>query len=215
MGKNMWKFDFNRQPRLRGHATTTATRTRSSGTSSTSAPTSSRATSATAASRGCSSPSAFKLFNLAGVARAEHRLRSSSASSTSAAETGTDSQYDGDFWGMYLAVEQDDGRFLDEHDLPDGNLYKMEGGTGELEQPGPDPAHRQVRPGRLPAAATNNPSQTDQWCRDNIEPRQLLRLPRHRRGHPPLRHRASRQELLLLPQPRHRQVGDRPPGTWT
>ncbi len=47
------------------------------------------------------------------------------------AEAGTD-QYEGDFWGLYLGVEQENGRFLDEHGLPDGNLYKMEGGTGEL-----------------------------------------------------------------------------------
>lgn len=46
-------------------------------------------------------------------------------------------QYRGDFWGMYLVVEQMDGRFLDEHDLPDGNLYKMENWTGELNNQGP------------------------------------------------------------------------------
>jgi hypothetical protein len=47
------------------------------------------------------------------------------------AETGA-TQYEGDFWGLYLAIEQENGRFLEEHDLPDGNLYKMENGTGEL-----------------------------------------------------------------------------------
>lgn len=47
------------------------------------------------------------------------------------AETGAN-QYEGDFWGLYLGIEQENGRFLDEHGLPDGNLYKMEGGTGEL-----------------------------------------------------------------------------------
>ena len=45
-------------------------------------------------------------------------------------------QYDDDFQGLYLAVEQPDGRFLDEHGLPDGNLYKMEGG-GQLNNQGP------------------------------------------------------------------------------
>ena len=29
-----------------------------------------------------------------------------------------------------------DGRFLDEHNLPDGNLYKMEGGSGDLNNQG-------------------------------------------------------------------------------
>jgi hypothetical protein len=36
-------------------------------------------------------------------------------------------QYDGDFWGLYMTIEQMDGRFLDEHGLPDGNLFKMDG----------------------------------------------------------------------------------------
>ncbi len=52
-----------------------------------------------------------------------------------AAESGTN-QYRGDFWGLYLALEQMDGRFLDEHGLPDGNLYKMEGGSGDLNNQG-------------------------------------------------------------------------------
>ena len=38
-------------------------------------------------------------------------------------------QYDGDFWGLYMTIEQMDGRFLDEHGLPDGNLYKMDSGA--------------------------------------------------------------------------------------
>ncbi|MHC4559691.1 MAG: lamin tail domain-containing protein [Planctomycetota bacterium] len=40
--------------------------------------------------------------------------------------TSSGTQYDGDFWGVYMTLEQMDGRFLDEHDLPDGNLYKMD-----------------------------------------------------------------------------------------
>lgn len=42
------------------------------------------------------------------------------------------SQYTGDFWGLYLAVEQIDGFFLERNGLPDGNIYKMENGSGEL-----------------------------------------------------------------------------------
>jgi len=57
-----------------------------------------------------------------------------------AAQTGA-SQYDGDFWGLYLAIEQPDGRFLDARDLPDGNLYKMyfacTGSTGNKNNQGP------------------------------------------------------------------------------
>lgn len=38
---------------------------------------------------------------------------------------GTNRQYLGDFWGLNLAMEDYDARFLDAHDLPDGNLYKL------------------------------------------------------------------------------------------
>jgi hypothetical protein len=46
-------------------------------------------------------------------------------------------QYDGDFWGLYMTLEQMDGRFLNEHNLPDGNLYKIEGYSGDLNNQGP------------------------------------------------------------------------------
>jgi hypothetical protein len=42
-----------------------------------------------------------------------------------AAEPGAD-QYDGDFWGLYIALEHTDSAFIDEHDLLDGNIYKMD-----------------------------------------------------------------------------------------
>lgn len=77
---------------------------------------------------------AYRLFNLAGVA----------ASNTAFvhfrvidhwAEVTPD-QYTGDFWGLYLAIENMDGQFLDDHDLPDGNLYDMHDWTGELDNLG-------------------------------------------------------------------------------
>ena len=34
-------------------------------------------------------------------------------------------QYTGDFWGMHLAMEDYDARFLETHQLVDGNLYKL------------------------------------------------------------------------------------------
>lgn len=48
----------------------------------------------------------------------------------------TTNQYEGDFWGLYLAVEEVDRRFLRARDLPDGNLYKMKDWTGGLENQG-------------------------------------------------------------------------------
>ncbi len=41
---------------------------------------------------------------------------------------GTNGQYFGDFWGLFLATEDYDTRFLDTHDLEDGNLYKLKDG---------------------------------------------------------------------------------------
>ncbi len=39
-------------------------------------------------------------------------------------------QYAGDFWGMYIAIEQPEAEFLNERDLPDGNVYNVHGGSG-------------------------------------------------------------------------------------
>jgi len=83
------------------------------------------------------------LFEAAGFAL--HNLAANMASNTNfvhfriiedADENGTD-QFSGDFQGLYLTLEQPDGRILDEHRLPDGNFYKMEGGTGTLNNQGP------------------------------------------------------------------------------
>lgn len=77
----------------------------------------------------------FKMFNLTGLPAPEtHFVHFRVVDDTS--ETGAN-QYAGDFWGLYLAVEQIDGEFLDNHELPDGNMYKMENWTGDLNNQGP------------------------------------------------------------------------------
>lgn len=45
-------------------------------------------------------------------------------------------QYSGDLWGLYLAIEHPDGRFLEERGLADGNVYKIEG-IGDQKNQGP------------------------------------------------------------------------------
>lgn len=71
----------------------------------------------------------FKLFNLMGCPGSKtHWVHFRVIDE--AAEAGA-TQYDGDFWGLYLAIEQMDGRFLEEHGLADGNLYKMDAGSGD------------------------------------------------------------------------------------
>jgi len=72
----------------------------------------------------------FRLFNLAAVpASLTHWLQLRII--TGPEETPTD-QYQGDYWGLYLALEDVDGRFLRTHGLEDGNLFKMENGAGSL-----------------------------------------------------------------------------------
>ncbi len=132
-GKNMWKFDFNRGHYFRARNDygqrydITWDKLNLSST--------------------CQNPGweirgkdgmfeglGYRLFNMVGVPGpkthwAQFRIIDG------AAESGP-TQYDGDFWGLYLTIEQMDGRFLDEHKLPDGNLYKM-GNPDELNNQGP------------------------------------------------------------------------------
>ena len=69
----------------------------------------------------------FRLFNLAGAeASRTHWVH---LRIIDEAEESPRDQYSGDFWGLYLAVENVDEHFLKEHDLPAGNLYKMEFGA--------------------------------------------------------------------------------------
>lgn len=73
----------------------------------------------------------FRLFNVAGVAAPNtHWIQLRIIDEPN--ENPKD-QYRGDFWGLYLAIENEDGRFLKSHHLPSGNLFKMEAGSGELQ----------------------------------------------------------------------------------
>ncbi|MGI8604245.1 MAG: lamin tail domain-containing protein [Verrucomicrobiales bacterium] len=54
-----------------------------------------------------------------------------------AAQESGPTQYDGDFWGLYLALEPSEGNFLDERNLPDGNVYSIEGGGGDKKHQSP------------------------------------------------------------------------------
>jgi hypothetical protein len=75
---------------------------------------------------------AYRLYNMAGVPASNtnyFQFRIIDA----AAESGA-AQYIGDYWGLYLAIENPDGAFLDEHSLPDGNLYRMDSGYDKKNQ---------------------------------------------------------------------------------
>ncbi|MBM3847319.1 MAG: hypothetical protein FJ405_13685 [Verrucomicrobia bacterium] len=78
-------------------------------------------------------------------------------------------QYSGDLWGLYLATESPDGSFLDERGLPDGSVFKIEGGgngTGNKKNQGPT---HPVTTGDWDAFATaSNGSQNESWWRTNM-----------------------------------------------
>ncbi len=78
----------------------------------------------------------MRLFNLVGVPAPNlmpFQLRVIDAAS----EASPTSQYEGDLWGLYLAFENPSGDFLDAHDLPEGNLFRMAVSRSELQHQGP------------------------------------------------------------------------------
>ena len=108
----------------------------------------------------------YKLFRLAGVdapltTHIQFRIIDD------AAEAPPGDQFGGDFWGLYLVVEEQDGRFLDERGLPDGNVYDMEAGTGTLNNVGPDgPLDKSDLNAFL--NTYNGAAQPDSWWRANL-----------------------------------------------
>jgi len=89
----------------------------------------------------------FRLFNMAGIPASktnylhfriiDERYEDGTLNAAHPPLTSGGTQYDGDFWGLYMTIEQMDGRFLKEHDLPDGNLYKMDNSNHETNNQGP------------------------------------------------------------------------------
>ena len=84
-----------------------------------------------------------------------------------AAESGP-TQFDGDFWGLYTGMEPYEGNFLDERNLPDGNIYSIEGY-------GPDQKHQsESQPingadWNAFASATLQAGQSEAWYRANLD----------------------------------------------
>lgn len=70
-------------------------------------------------------PVAFKLYELAGTPAPQTNYFQFRVID-SASENGAN-QYGGDYWGLYISIEQPDGSFLNERGLDDGNIYNMHG----------------------------------------------------------------------------------------
>ncbi len=106
----------------------------------------------------------FRLFELCGVEASKTHHVQFYVIDQSRPER---SQYGTDYYGLFLAVEQLDGQFLDEHDLPDGNLYKIEGHSGESNNQGPTQVkNRSDVSAFISGYRGRNPSA--QWWRDNF-----------------------------------------------
>ncbi len=170
MGKNMWKFDFNRGhyfqarddygkkydtkwDKLNFSAAIQQGNYQHRG------------------EQGVFEAATFLMFNLAGVP-APNTNWVHFRIVESAHENGS-TQYDGDFQGLYLVIEQMDGAFLDEHGLPDGNLYKVEGYNGSLNNQGPTAPSDKSDYNLFKNGSggetgwANAPS--EQWWRDNVD----------------------------------------------
>jgi len=166
MGKNMWKFDFNRGQSFQARDDfgrkydTKWDKLNFSACIQ-------QGNYWHRGEQGMFEAAGFKLFNLMGV----------EAPKTSwvhfrvideASEAGP-TQYDGDFWGLYMTIEQMDGRFLDEHKLPDGNLYKIEGHNAEMNNQGPTAVTDKSDFAAFKSAYYYDPNPTEQWWRTNVD----------------------------------------------
>lgn len=165
MGKNMWKFDFNLGHRCRvldnyGNEYDTECDKLNMGSVIQQGDFLHRG------EQGLFESVGFKLLNLTGV----------EAPNTSFlhfriiedGDEGGPDQFSSDFQGLYLTIEQMDGRLLDEHGLPDGNIYKMESWTGTLNNQGP------TQPSDTSDLNTfmtnyNGSTPSEQWWRDNLD----------------------------------------------
>ena len=108
---------------------------------------------------------AYRLYQLAGAA-ASNTSYTQLRIIDDAIEASDTNQYEGDFWGLYIMLEHADGSFLDERDMPDGNIYRMDSGYNQTHQ-----CDSQVDDGSdinelLYNLNYTNPS--EQWWRDNI-----------------------------------------------
>src|SRR5215212_1082269 len=170
MGKNMWKFDFNRNHGFQArddYGNPYAVKWDKLNFSAIIQ----QGDYGHRGEQGLFESVGFKLFNLAGVAAPVTNFVQFRVVDH-ASETGASaSQYDDDLWGMYLALEQQDGNLLDQHGLADGNLYKMESGSGSgggvSNNQGPTQPIDNSDLLKFTNGYLANPG--EQWYRDNVD----------------------------------------------
>jgi hypothetical protein len=123
-GKNKWKVQFNRgrlleMPDIYGIRTTTVRTLNITSVPSSWAPWN-------RGMHGLDEAMAYRLSELAGVP-APRTSYLQWRVIDGAQEANPASQFDGDLWGLYLAFENTDNYWKDEHDLPDGTSFRLIG----------------------------------------------------------------------------------------
>jgi hypothetical protein len=168
MGKNMWKFDFNKGHSFQAHDDygrpydTQWDKLNFSAIIQ-------QGDYLHRGEQGLFEAVGFKMFDLAGTESPKTNYVHFRVIEN-ADENGPD-QYSGDFQGMYMTLEQPDDRFLDEHGLPNANFYKIENDNIE----GGKPANQgpyQVSDGsdvREFIRITERTTPDEQWWRDNVD----------------------------------------------
>ncbi len=141
MGKNMWKFNFNRGHRFQARDDY-GNKYKTKWDNINFSACIQQGSFGQRGEQGMFEAVSFKMFNMAGAPSSntnwlhfrviDEPYEDGTLNAGHPPLTSSGTQFDGDFWGLYMNIEQMDGRFLDEHDLPDGNLYRMEGSTVEL-----------------------------------------------------------------------------------
>jgi len=164
MGKNMWKFDFNRNHWFQAHDDYGEPYDVQWDKLNFSALIQ-QGNYWHRGEQGLFEAVGFKMFNLVG-SEAPYTNFLHFRIVDDADEGGPD-QFSTDFQGLYMTIEQPDGRLLEEHDLPDGNFYKMEGGTGELNNQGPTQPTDKSDLVAFMNGYSSSPS--EQWWRDNFD----------------------------------------------
>lgn len=89
-------------------------------------------------------------------------------------EQPTQTQYDGDMWGLYIGFENQDNRFKDAHGLPDGNIFRLQAtgaGNALLGQGAGQPSDLRDLNAFLSTSTGYNfsPNQPEAWWRTNVD----------------------------------------------
>ncbi len=129
VGKNKWKFRFNRghELDLAGDYGAPPATLRTLNLSSLAEPWAKW----NRGLAGLDEAAGFKLYNLAGATAPRTRYVHFRVLDA-ATEQVAGNQYEGDFWGLYLAFENQDNRYKEAHGLPDGNIFRLRSGSNSL-----------------------------------------------------------------------------------